>query len=66
MTDGITEAADPSDAQFGEARVEAFLAGVGPQDADVLARLTAAVRAFESGRPAFDDVAALLVTIGKG
>jgi PAS domain S-box-containing protein len=58
VTDGITEAADLSDAQFGEARVEAFLAGVGPQDADVLARLTAAVRAFESERPAFDDVAA--------
>jgi PAS domain S-box-containing protein len=65
VTDGITEAADPSDAQFGETRLEAFLTGVGPQDADVLARLTAAVRAFEAGRPAFDDVAALLVTIGR-
>ena len=64
VTDGITEAADPSDAQFGEARLEDFLAAVGPQDADVLTHLTAAVRAFEAGRPAFDDVAAMLVTIG--
>ncbi len=63
VTDGITEAADPSDVMFGEARLEAFLVGVGPQDADVLARLTASVRAFEAGRPAFDDVAAMLVTI---
>jgi hypothetical protein len=32
----------------------------------VLARLTAQVRAFEAGRPAFDDIAAMLVTIGHG
>jgi PAS domain S-box-containing protein len=66
VTDGITEATDAAEAQFGEARVDAFLAGVGPQDADVLARLTAEVRAFEAGRPAFDDIAAMLVTIGYG
>jgi len=63
VTDGVTEAADPSDAMFGEARLEAFFVAVGPQDADVLARLTASVRAFEAGRPAFDDIAAMLVTI---
>ena len=65
VTDGVTEAVDPSDAMFGEARLEAFLTGVGPQDADVPARLTAAVRAFEAGRPAFDDIAAMLVTMGR-
>jgi len=65
VTDGITEAIDPSDAPFGEARLEAFLANTGPRDDDVLARLTAAVRSFEGGRPAFDDVAAMLVTIGR-
>jgi sigma-B regulation protein RsbU (phosphoserine phosphatase) len=64
VTDGVTEAVDPSDAMFGEARLEAFLTGVGPQDVDVPARLTAAVRAFEAGRPAFDDIAAMLVTMG--
>jgi PAS domain S-box-containing protein len=66
VTDGVTKAADPSDAMFGEARLEAFLAAVGPREADVLARLTAEVRAFEAGRPAFDDIAAMLVTIGRG
>jgi serine phosphatase RsbU (regulator of sigma subunit)/PAS domain-containing protein len=65
VTDGITEAVDPADARFGEARVEALLAGIGPHDGDVLARLTAAVRAFEAGQPPFDDIAALLVTIGN-
>ena len=30
------------------------------------ARLTAAVRAFEAGRPAFDDIAAMLVDDGAG
>jgi PAS domain S-box-containing protein len=64
VTDGVTEAVDPSDAVFGEPRLEAFLTGVGPQDADVPARLTAAVRAFEAGRPAFDDIAAMVVTMG--
>jgi PAS domain S-box-containing protein len=64
VTDGITEAADPSDAQFGEARLEAILVAAGAQDADVLVRLIAEVRTFEAGRPAFDDVAAMLVTIG--
>jgi serine phosphatase RsbU (regulator of sigma subunit)/PAS domain-containing protein len=64
VTDGITEAVDPSDTQFGEARVEALLAEIGPGDGDVLARLTAEVRTFEAGRPPFDDIAALLVTIG--
>ena len=60
-----TEAIDPSDAPFGEARLEAFLAGSEPQDNDVLARLTAVVRSFEGGRPAFDDIAAMLVTIAR-
>jgi sigma-B regulation protein RsbU (phosphoserine phosphatase) len=65
VTDGITEAVDPSDAPFGEARLEAFLASSKPQDIDVLARLTAVIRSFEGGRPAFDDIAAMLVTIAR-
>jgi serine phosphatase RsbU (regulator of sigma subunit) len=65
VTDGITEALDPSDVQFGEARVAAYFADVGPRDIDVLERLTAMVRMFEAGRPAFDDIAALLATIGS-
>jgi PAS domain S-box-containing protein len=65
VTDGITEAVDPSDAQFGEARLEAYFAELGPADIDVLERLTALVRTFEGGRPAFDDIAALLATVGS-
>jgi PAS domain S-box-containing protein len=64
VTDGITEAADPMDAQFGEARVEAFLAALEPGEAQPLMRLVGAVRAFEAGRPAFDDVAAIFMQIG--
>jgi sigma-B regulation protein RsbU (phosphoserine phosphatase) len=63
VTDGITEATDPADAQFGEARVEAFLAAMAPGEAQPLTRLVGAVRAFEAGRPAFDDVAAIFMQI---
>ncbi|HEY6257591.1 MAG TPA: PP2C family protein-serine/threonine phosphatase, partial [Xanthobacteraceae bacterium] len=66
VTDGITEAADAADAQFGEDRVEAFLTGMAPGAADPLASLVGAVRAFEAGRPPLDDVAALFVEIAAG
>jgi hypothetical protein len=38
VIDDITEAVDPSDAPFGEARLEAFLASSEPQGKDVCAR----------------------------
>jgi PAS domain S-box-containing protein len=63
LTDGVTEAIDPADNQFGETRVEEFLATVAPAENDPLARLTAAVRVFEAGRPPFDDVAAILLRV---
>jgi PAS domain S-box-containing protein len=65
VTDGITEAADAADAQFGEGRVQAFLSDVAPGEAAPLARLIDAVRAFEAGQPQFDDVAAILVEVGE-
>lgn len=65
VTDGITEAADAADTQFGEARVAAFLADVVGADARPLACLVGAVRAFEAGQPPFDDVAALFVEIAE-
>jgi len=71
VTDGITEAADPSGAQFGEGRVREFLEGARPVGSEAtgaepgeeaqLARLLAAVRLFEAGRPASDDIAAMLL-----
>ena len=66
VTDGITEAADPAGAMFGEARLEAFFAGVRPGEADALRRLTAVVRSFEAGAPPADDVAAVLLSIYGG
>src|SRR5215831_18139316 len=60
VTDGLTEATDPSGAQFGDARLEAFLSGVRSEEPSPLARLISELRAFEGGRPAFDDVAAVL------
>jgi len=63
VTDGITEAADASEAQFGEARVRAFLATARSGEEAALARLIAAVRDFEAGQPASDDVAAILFTM---
>lgn len=62
VTDGFTEAHDPSNSIFGEGKVEAFLADLAPSERQALNRLAAGVRAFEAGRPAFDDMAALLLS----
>ena len=63
VTDGFTEAHDPSNSLYGEARVEAFLAGLAPSEGQPLKHLAAQVRAFEGGRPAFDDMAALMLSL---
>jgi phosphoserine phosphatase RsbU/P len=63
VTDGFTEAHDPSDSVYGEARVEQFLADLAPSECEPLKRLSDQVRAFESGRPAFDDMAAILLSL---
>src|SRR3984957_5808691 len=64
ITDGFTEAHDLQDALYGDARVARFMAAVAPGDPDALARLAGEVRAFAAGRPAFDDMAAVLVAPG--
>ena len=63
VTDGFTEAHDPADCMYGEARVEEFLGSLPGSEAEPLKRLADAVRAFEAGRPAFDDMAAILLSI---
>lgn len=63
VTDGFTEAHDPGNSVYGEARVEAFLSGLGTSEAEPLKRLAGQVRAFEAGRPAFDDMAAILLSL---
>ena len=62
VTDGLTEAHDHAGDLYGEERVGAFLAALG-NEAAPLPRLATAVRAFEAGLPAFDDMAALLLTL---
>ncbi len=73
LTDGFTEAHDPADALFGEPRIEALLAAA-EQNSDAAARetapaspfldrLAADVRLFEAGRPASDDMAAILFRV---
>src|SRR5262249_26917514 len=63
VTDGITEAAEPSGQQFGEARVREFLVTARPDEPAPLARLIETVRLFEAGQPASDDIAALLFAV---
>jgi HAMP domain-containing protein len=57
FTDGVTEAADQSDEQWGEERLIELLRGA-PQDpcAGVVARIVEEVRRFEGARGASDDV----------
>lgn len=57
LSDGVTEAAAPDGALWGEAPVGAWLAGPRP----ALAALVDAVRAFEGGLAAADDLSALLL-----
>jgi len=63
VTDGVTEAAAPSGALFGEKRLEEFLATVRTDETGALKRLIAQVRAFEAGQPPADDVAALRLAV---
>jgi sigma-B regulation protein RsbU (phosphoserine phosphatase) len=59
-TDGVTDAADPANALFGEERVRAcFAGGAGRTAADTVGRLLGAVRAFAAGAPQSDDITIL-------
>jgi len=59
FTDGVTEAVDVSDQEFGEGRLEQILRGdgQGTETAGALCdRIVSAVRAFEDGAPQNDDI----------
>jgi sigma-B regulation protein RsbU (phosphoserine phosphatase) len=64
VTDGFTEAHDPSGQLYGEERVATFMATLDDRAEMPLARLVSDVRSFEAGRPAFDDMAAILLSLG--
>ena len=57
FTDGVTEAVDVSDQEFGEGRLEQILRSNGTETAGALCdRIVSAVRAFEDGAPQNDDI----------
>ena len=60
VTDGITEAMDPTGGLFSDARVAAFLGS----RAAPLSRLLADVQEFEAGSSQSDDIAAILLKLG--
>ena len=56
-TDGVVEAIDPAEAEYGKARLAAVLAErAGQAPAALCQAVLADVRAFEDGRPASDDL----------
>lgn len=56
VSDGVTEAFDPDENQFGTRRVnQAIEQGVDDNAADLVARLASDLDAFRNGRMAFDD-----------
>lgn len=57
VTDGVTEATAPGEAMFGDDRVTDLL--VAHTGTSLLPTLVAAVREFEGGQAAFDDLAAI-------
>ncbi|MDQ0509238.1 PP2C family protein-serine/threonine phosphatase [Ancylobacter amanitiformis] len=63
VTDGFTEAQDAGEALYGEERLGYLFAALDGSEADTLGRLVSDVRAFEAGLPAFDDMAAILLTL---
>jgi serine phosphatase RsbU (regulator of sigma subunit) len=66
VTDGITEAMDPAQDLFGEARVAELVGQRDLQAAALLHQLLAQVRLFEAGSPQSDDIAAILLRLGAG
>ncbi len=64
LTDGFTEAHDANRQLFGEARIETFTAELQNGTVQPLRKLMQQVRDFEAGQPAFDDMAAILLSLG--
>jgi sigma-B regulation protein RsbU (phosphoserine phosphatase) len=57
FTDGVTEAADPSDDEYGEERLAALVASMKDRPSDeIVEAIHNAVTAFTQGAPAADDI----------
>jgi phosphoserine phosphatase RsbU/P len=64
FTDGITEAMDEARAQFGEARVEAFLKELQPKSsAEILNAVVVAASEFQPVGQQYDDITAICVKL---
>jgi phosphoserine phosphatase RsbU/P len=62
-TDGVTEAVDTEDREFGEERLLDLMAhSQGDSAAEAITRVTAAVGEFSRGEPQFDDLTCLAIT----
>ena len=62
-TDGVTEAVDTEDREFGEERLLGLIAASeGASAAEAITRVTAAVSEFSRGEPQFDDLTCLAIT----
>lgn len=63
-TDGVSEALNAQDEEFGEARLEALLIGaVGASAGEIAARLTAAMRAWIGAAEQHDDLTFVVVAL---
>jgi sigma-B regulation protein RsbU (phosphoserine phosphatase) len=67
FTDGVTEAKDAGDGDFGEAKLEACLAGANSDRAEeIVDRVVGTVKEFSKGAPQADDITCLAVRyVGK-
>jgi sigma-B regulation protein RsbU (phosphoserine phosphatase) len=63
FTDGISEAVNPAEDQYGEPRLEACLATLAGSSAeDIVRGVVADVEAFSAGAPQADDMTVLVLT----
>ncbi len=62
FTDGVTEACDPRQQLFGEARLEALLEGCGSESVEAVPnQVLAAIKVYEDGGAQADDITCLFV-----
>ncbi len=64
VTDGVTEAMDPSQRLFGDVRVADVMSHRSCPQTSLLQQLLMDVQCFEAGSPQSDDIAAILLTVG--
>ena len=65
-TDGVTEAMDPAQKQFGDRRLEEYLRSAGNANTDSLVKgIVEAVRLFAAGAPQSDDITALALQLRR-